>query len=206
MSKRNAAKYKISRRLGVNLWGREKDPYERRNYVPGQHGPVVNRRIPSDFGKQLFAKQQLKGYYGNISEKQFRKTFKEASNLKGDAGENFIGLLERRLDMVIYRLNFVPTVFAARQFVNHKHIKVNGQTVNIPSYRVKDGDVIEIKDASKQIPMVIEAGETMEREVPEYLELDTKNRKGTFIRTPSSEEVPYPVKMEVNFVIEFYSR
>lgn len=206
MSKRHNAKYKISRRLGVNLWGREKDPYERRNYVPGQHGPVVNRRIASDFGKQLFAKQQLKGYYGNISEKQFRKTFKDAAKMKGDAGENFIGLLERRLDIVIYRLNFVPTVFSARQFISHKHILVNGQVVNIPSYRLKDGDVIEVKEASRQIPMVIASSENQEREVPEYLTLDTKGVKGSFVRTPASEEVPYPVKMEINLVIEFYSR
>ncbi len=206
MSKRHSAKYKISRRLGVNLWGRDKDPYERRNYVPGQHGPTVNRRIQSDFGKQLFAKQQLKGYYGNISEKQFRKTFQTASSLKGDAGENFIGLLETRLDIVIYRLNFVPTVFAARQFINHKHIKVNGQTVNIPSYKLKDGDEIEIKEASKQIPMVIEATDTPERDIPDYLEVDLKAKKGKFIRIPNVDEVPYPVNMEVNLVIEFYSR
>lgn len=206
MSKRESTKYKISRRLGVNLWGRDKDPFERRNYVPGQHGPMVNRRVQSDFGKQLFAKQQLKGYYGNISEKQFRKTFKEASKIKGDSGENFIGLLERRLDIIVYRLNFVPTVFAARQFVNHKHVKVNGQTVNIPSYRLKEGDVIEMKESSAQIPMVIEALESMEREVPEYIELDAKNKKGKYIRVPSVEEVPYPAQMEVNLVIEFYSR
>lgn len=206
MSKRQSAKYKISRRLGVNLWGRAKDPSERRNYFPGQHGPVSGRRPASDFGKQLTAKQQLKGYYGNISEKQFRKTFKKASNMKGDAGENFIGLLERRLDIAIYRMNFVPTVFAARQFVNHKHILVNGKTVNIPSYQLKEGDEIEIKDKSKQVTMVVEATEAMEREVPAYLEADVKNRKGRFVRVPEYSEVPYPVKMEINFVIEFYSR
>jgi len=206
MSKRSSKKYKISRRLGVNLWGRDKDPYERRNYGPGQHGPVSGRRLPSDYGKQLNAKQQLKGYYGNISEKQFRKVFKEAAKKRGDAGENFIGLLETRLDIAIYRMNFVPTVFSARQFVNHKHVTVNGIYVNIPSYRLKDGDVIEVKESSKQIPMVIAASEAQEREVPEYLECDIKNRKGKFIRIPTSAEVPYPVNMEVNLVIEFYSR
>ena len=206
MSKRTNAKYKISRRLGVNLWGREKDPYERRNFFSGQHGPSMQRRMPTEFGKQLKAKQMLKGYYGNITEKQFRNTFKKALKQKGDNGENFIALLESRLDAVIYRMNFVPTVFAARQFVNHKHILVNGKAVNIPSYSVKEGDVIEIKEASKQIPMVIESTENPEREIPEYLQVDLKAKKGTYIRKPAFSEVPYPVQMEVNLVIEFYSR
>ncbi len=206
MSKRLSAKYKISRRLGVNLWGREKDPFERRNFVPGQHGPVIGKRVSSDFGKQLNAKQQLKGYYGNITEKQFRKIFKEAQRMKGDTGENFLGLLERRLDAVIYRMNFVPTVFAARQFINHKHITVNGKTVNIPSYMVEPGDVIEVKESSKNIPMVVESTETPERNIPEYLDVDLKARKGKFVRTPVSHEIPYPVTMEVNLVTEFFSR
>lgn len=206
MSKRISSKYKISRRLGVNLWGRDKDPFERKNYVPGQHGPVGRRRAPSDFGTQLNAKQQLKGYYGNISEKQFRTIFKQAANMKGDTGENLIGLLERRLDIVVYRMNFVPTVFAARQFVNHKHILVNGKAVNIPSYRLNPGDVIEVKEKSKQIPIVIEASQSPERDLPDYLDADLKALKGTFVRVPLLEEVPYPVKMEPNLVIEFYSR
>lgn len=206
MSKRINAKYKISRRLGVNLWGRDKDPVERRNYFPGQHGPSIGRRIASDFGRQFFAKQQLKGHYGNISEKQFRKIFTKATKMKGDTGENFLGLLERRLDITIYRMNFVPTVFAARQFINHKHILVNGEKVNIPSYTLKEGDVIEIRESSKQIPMVIEATEDAKREIPSYLEADLNTKKGTFLRTPTSEEIPYPVKMEVNLVTELYSK
>ncbi len=206
MSKRQSSKYKISRRLGVNLWGRGKDPYERKNYPPGQHGATGRRRAPSDFGIQLAAKQQLKGYYGNISEKQFRRTFDEATRKKGDTGENLIGLLESRLDIAVYRMNFVPTVFAARQFVGHKHIKVNGKTVNIPSYRLKPGDVVEIREKSRQIPMVIEAQQNPEKDVPEYLTVDAGKVKGTFARIPAFEEVPYPVKMEPNLVIEFYSR
>lgn len=206
MTKRNASKYKISRRLGVNLWGRDKDPYEKKNYVPGQHGPLGRRRMPSDFGTQLNAKQQLKGYYGNISEKQFRNIFKEAANMKGDTGENLIGLLERRLDIAIFRMNFVPTVFAARQFISHKHILVNGKVVNIPSYRLNIGDVIEVREKSRKVPMVIEASENPERDVPDYLTVDTKGLKGTYNRVPGLEEVPYPVKMEPNLVIEFYSR
>jgi small subunit ribosomal protein S4 len=206
MTKRNNAKYKISRRFGINLWGRAKDPSERRAYVPGQHGLTTGKRISSDFGTQLKAKQILKGYYGNISEKQFRNTFAEAENKKGDTGENLINFLERRLDAVIYRMNFVPTVFAARQIVSHKHILVNGKKVNIASYRVSDGDVIEVKESSKTVPVIMEATDKAEREIPGYLEVDLQAKKGRFLRTPSMEEVPYPVKMDVNLVIEFYSR
>jgi small subunit ribosomal protein S4 len=206
MTKRVQAKYKISRRLGVNLWGRDKDPYERRNFFSGQHGPSMQKRVPTEFGKQLLAKQQLKGYYGNITEKQFRNTFKKAIRKKGDKGENFIALLESRLDAVIYRMNFVPTVFSARQVINHKHVTVNGKAVNIPSYSVQAGDVIEVKEASKTIPMIVEATENPERSIPEYLNVDLKAKKGTYTRNPQFSEVPYPVQMEVNLVIEFYSR
>ena len=206
MSNRSNTKYKISRRLGVNLWGRGKDPFETKNYAPGQHGPVARRRVPSDYGTQLMAKQKLKGYYGNISEKQFKSIFKEADRRKGDTGENLVGLLEQRLDAVIYRLNFVPTVFGARQLVSHKHIKVNGKTVNIPSYIVKVGDVIEVKEKSRNIPMVLESAENPERAVPDYVEVDSKAYKGSLVRVPAFEEIPYPVQMEPNLVVEFYSR
>lgn len=206
MTKRHQAKYKISRRIGANLWGRAKDPQDKKNYKPGQHGPSGNKRPPSDFGVQLTAKQTLKGYYGNISERQFRRVYQEAIRRRGDSGQQLIGLLERRLDAVVYRMNFVPTVFAARQFVNHKHVKVNGKTVNIPSYLVKEGDIIEVREKSKQIPIVIEASTNPERGIPEYLEVNVKELKGKFLRTPKLEEVPYPVKMEPNLVIEFYSR
>lgn len=206
MSKRSNVKHKISRRYGVNIWGRQNDPSEKRNFIPGQHGPAIGKRVTSDFGKQLQAKQILKGHYGNISEKQFRNAYKEAIRRKGDTGENLVGLLESRLDSIIYRMNFVPTIFAARQFVSHKHVKVNGKVVNIASYRVESGDIIEIKDSSKQIPIVIEATETPLRNIPDYLEVDLKTRKGKFVRLPLMSEVPYPFKAEVNLVVEFYSR
>lgn len=202
--KRQSAKYKIDRRVGGNIWGRPKSPYNMRQSGPGQHG--ARRRKKSDYGLQLTAKQTLKGYYGSIGEKQFLRYYKEASRRRGDTSEILIELLERRLDAVIYRMKFVPTVFAARQFVNHGHIKVNGKRVNIPSYSVQDGDVIEIKESSRQIPMVLQAVESAERDVTEYLEVDHKAMKGTFIRAPRMEEVPYGVQMEPQLVIEFYSR
>lgn len=205
MTKRLNSKYKISRRLGENLWGRAKDPVLRRDYGPGQHGPQRRRKL-SDFGLQLKAKQKLKGYYGNISERQFRKYYTEASRCKGDTSENLVGLLERRLDAVIYRMGIVPTPFAARQFVNHGHIKVNGKRVNIPSYQVEEGDIIEVKEASRQIGMVLECVQSPERSVPDYLEMDSKALTAKFVRTPKLAEIPYPVVMEPNLVVEFYSR
>ena len=204
MTKIVQAKYKISRRHGVNLWGRGKDPFNTKNYGPGQHGPL-GRKMPSDFGTQLRAKQMLKGYY-NMTEKQFRRTFKEAANAKGDTGENLIGLLEQRLDAVVYRMNLVPTIFGARQLVSHKHVLVNGKTVNIPSYKVKVGDVVEVREKSRNIPMVLESAQTPEREVPDYMDVDPKAFKGKFTRVPAFEDVPYPVQMEPNLVVEFYSR
>ena len=203
MSKRAGAKYKIDRRLGVNLWGRPKSPYNKREYGPGQHGQ--RRRKPSDFGIQLAAKQKLKGYYGNIGERQFRRYYEEASRRKGDTGENLVGLLERRLDAVVYRAKFVPTVFAARQFVSHGHILVNGKRVNIPSFIVDDGDVVQIKAKSRELPLVLEALESPERDVPDYIDIDLKDMKASFMRAPKLADVPYPVQMEPNLVIEYYS-
>ncbi len=205
MSKRIQAKHKLDRRMGENIWGRPKSPVNRREYGPGQHGQRRKGK-PSDFGIQLRAKQKLKGYYGNITEKQFRKIYDEALRLRGDSSENLIGLLERRLDAVVYRAKFVPTVFAARQFVSHGHVKVNGRRVNIPSYRCKIGDVVEIKDASKQLAIVIEATASAERDVPEYIDVDHNKLTATLTRVPGLSEVPYPVMMEPNLVIEFYSR
>ena len=205
MSKRLRSKYKINRRLGVNLWGRPKSPVNTREYAPGQHGRT-RRTKPTDYGIQLMAKQKLKGYYGNISEKQFRKYYAEAVRRKGDTSENLIGLLECRLDAIVYRMKFVPTVFASRQFVNHGHVRVNGKKVNIPSYMVKEGDVIEMAEASRNIPMVIEALSSSEREIPEYMDVDLSKGKGSFVRIPKLEDVPYPVQMEPNLVIEYYSR
>lgn len=202
--KRLQAKHKIDRRLACNLWGRPKSPFNTRQTGPGMHGE--RRGKLSDYGVQLQAKQKLKAYYGNIGEKQFRSYFKEADRLRGDTGQNLIGLLERRLDAVIYRAQFVPTVFAARQFVSHKHVTVNGKVINIPSYLVKEGDVIEIREKSKNVPMVIEATQKPEREVPEYITVDAKALKATYLRTPKLEDVPYPVQMEPNLVVEFYSR
>jgi small subunit ribosomal protein S4 len=205
MTKRAEAKYKIDRRLGQNIWGRPKSPVNRREYGPGQHGQRRKGKL-SDFGTQLRAKQKLKGYYGNISEKQFRKYYEEALRLKGDSGENLIGLLERRLDAVVYRCKFVATPFAARQFVNHGHIRINGRRVNIASYQVKVGDVIEVKEASKQLAIVLEASQLAERDVPDYIEVDHSKMTAKMSRIPGLSEVPYAVQMEPNLVIEFYSR
>ncbi len=191
--------------MGENLWGRAKDPVIRRDYGPGQHG-ILRKKKTSDYGNQLRAKQKLKGYYGSLTERQFRKVYTEAVRCKGDTSENLIGLLERRLDAVIYRMGVVPTVFAARQFVNHGHIKVNGHRVNIPSYLVKEGDIIEVAERSRQINMVLESVQNAERTVPEYIEMDTKAMKAKFVRVPKLAEVPYPVQMEPNLVVEFYSR
>ncbi|MEN8721262.1 MAG: 30S ribosomal protein S4 [Alphaproteobacteria bacterium] len=205
MSKRQSAKYKIDRRMGENLWGRAKSPLNTRDYGPGQHGQRRKAKL-SDFGLQLRAKQKLKGYYGSITEKQFRRTYDEAVKKRGDTVENLIGLLERRLDAVVYRAKFVPTVFAARQFVNHGHVLVNGKKVNIPSYRVAPGDVVEVREKSRQMGLVLEAQESPERDVPDYIDLDPKALQATYVRVPAFSDVPYPVQMEPNLVIEFYSR
>jgi small subunit ribosomal protein S4 len=205
MTKRLESKYKINRRLGVNLWGRSKSPLNKRDYGPGQHGQRRKGK-PSDFSVQLMAKQKLKGYYGNISEKQFRKYYEEAVRRKGDTSENLIDLLERRLDAVAYRMKFAMTPFAARQFVNHGHLVVNGRRVNIPSYLVRNGDTIEVREKSKQLAIVLDASQAGERDVPEYLEVDHRAMKGRFLRGPKLTDVPYPVQMEPNLVVEFYSR
>jgi small subunit ribosomal protein S4 len=205
MTKRHEAKYKIDRRMGQNVWGRPKSPVNKREYGPGQHGQRRKSKL-SDYGVQLKAKQKLRGYYGNISERQFRGIYAEAIRLKGDSGANLVGLLERRLDTVIYRAKFVPTVFAARQFVNHGHIKVNGRRVNIPSYRVKVGDTVEVKDASKQLALVLEARALGERDVPDYLEVNDSKMSAKLTRIPQPSEVPYAVMMEPHLVVEYYSR
>ena len=205
MTKRVSSKHKIDRRLKVNLWGRPKSPFNTRAYGPGQHGQSRQSK-PSDYGIQLQAKQKLKGYYGNINERQFRNIYKKAAMLKGDTGENLIGLLERRLDSVVYRARFSTTVFSARQLINHGHVRVNGKKVNIGSYVVKEDDIIEIRDKSKQLAFIDIALANKERETPEYIQLDEKNKKLKFVRTPKFEEVPYPVVMEPNLVIEYYSR
>jgi small subunit ribosomal protein S4 len=204
VTKRLESKYKINRRLGVNLWGRAKSPISKRDYGPGQHGQ--RRKKPSDYGVQLMAKQKLKGYYGNISEKQFRKYYDEAVRRKGDTSENLIELLERRLDTVVYRLKLAVTPFAARQFVSHGHLTVNGRKVNIASYLVANDDVIEVRDKSKQLAVVLDATQSAERDVPEYLEVDHRAMKGRYLRAPKLTDVPYPVQMEPNLVVEFYSR
>ena len=204
MTKRVRSKYKINRRLGVNLWGRPKSSINKREYPPGQHGQ--RRRKTSDFGTQLAAKQKLRGYYGNVTEKQFRRTYEEAVRRRGDTVENLVGLLEQRLDAVVYRLKFVPTVFAARQFINHGHILVNGRRVTIPSFRVRVDDVIEIREGSRELGLVLEAIDSPERDVPDYLEVDYGKMRATLLRIPQLAEIPYPVQMEPNLVIEYYSR
>tara|TARA_R110001583_G_scaffold112684_2_gene262526 strand:- start:117208 stop:117828 length:621 start_codon:yes stop_codon:yes gene_type:complete len=205
VTKRTSAKYKLDRRMGENIWGRPKSPVNRREYGPGQHGQRRKGKL-SDFGLQLRAKQKLKGHYGDLTEKQFRRIFADAERMKGDTGENLIGLLESRLDAVVYRAKFVATVFAARQFVNHGHVTVNGQRVNIPSYRVKEGDVIEVRDRSKQLAVVLEATQLAERDVPDYIEADHHKMSATFVRRPGLSDVPFAVQMEPNLVIEFYAQ
>ena len=205
MTKRLKSKHKIDRRLRVNLWGRPKSPFNSRSYPPGQHGQSKSSK-PSDFGVQLMAKQKLKSYYGNMNERQFRNLYKKAIMSKGNTAENLIGLLERRLDAVVYRSKFANTIFSSRQLINHGHVKVNGKKVNISSYQVKEEDTIEIRDKSKQLAIVDVAMASKERETPEYIQVDEKNKKVKFVRIPKFEEVPYPVVMEPNLVIEYYSR
>ena len=205
MTKRTSAKYKIDRRMGENIWGRAKSPVNKREYGPGQHGQRSKNKL-SDFGTQLRAKQKLKGYYGDLTEKQFRKIYGEAERVRGDTGEMLVGLLERRLDAVVYRAKLVPTIFAARQFVNHGHVNVNGKRVNIASYRVKEGDVVEVREKSKQLAIVIEAMASAERDVPDYLEVDAGKKIVKFVRTPGLGDVPYPVKMEPNLIVEYYAK
>ena len=205
MTKRLNSKHKVDRRLKVNLWGRPKSPFNSRATSPGVHGAARQKKT-SDYGVQLRAKQKLKSYYGNINERQFRNVYKKAIMKKGDSAENLIGLLERRLDAVIYRAKLSNTIFSSRQLINHGHVKVNGKRVNIPSYTVKDGDEISLKDQSKQINLIQESIISQEREIPEYLEVDVKEFKGRFLRAPLIHDVPYPVTMEPNLVIEYYSR
>ena len=205
MTKRIASKHKVDRRLKVNLWGRPKSPFNSRNYPPGQHGKNKRGKI-SDYGTQLEAKQKLKSYYGNINERQFRNVYRKAISKKGNTTENLIGLLERRLDTVIYRAKFATTVFLARQLINHGHIRVNDKKVNIPSYLVKEEDSIEIKSKSKELIVIVGSLVSKEREIPDYIQMDEKNKKAKLIRVPKFAEVPYPVIMEPNLVIEYYSR
>jgi small subunit ribosomal protein S4 len=204
MTKRHSAKYKLDRRMGENIWGRPKSPINQRSYGPGQHGQRRKNKV-SDFGLQLRAKQKLKGYYGNLTEKQFHKTYTEAARRKGNTSEHLIMLLESRLDAIVYRAKFVPTPFAARQFVNHGHVQVNGKRVNIASYRVKPGDVVSVRERSRNMALVLEALQSAERDTPDYLEVDTKGMAAKFVRAPELAEVPYPVKMEPNLVVEFYA-
>jgi len=205
MTKRLASKHKVDRRLKINLWGRPKSPFNSRNYPPGQHGKTKKGKL-SDYGTQLQAKQKMKFYYGNMNERQFRNVYRKAIQKKGNTTENLVGFLESRLDTVAYRAKFATTVFSARQLINHGHVKVNGKKVNIPSYLVKAEDTIEIKDKSKDIVAIVGALVSKEREVPDYIQMDEKNKKATLIRIPKFSEVPYPVIMEPNLVIEYYSR
>ncbi|CAN5138236.1 30S ribosomal protein S4 [soil metagenome] len=204
MTKRHSAKYKLDRRMGENIWGRPKSPINNRSYGPGQHGQRRKSKV-SDFGLQLRAKQKLKGYYGNLTEKQFARIYDEATRRKGNTSENLIGLLESRLDAMVYRAKFVPTPFAARQFVNHGHVLVNGKKVNIASYRCKPDDVISVREKSRNMALVLEAIQSGERDIPDYLEVDGKGMSARYVRIPELAEVPYPVKMEPNLVVEFYA-
>jgi len=205
MTKRLPSKHKVDRRLKVNLWGRPKSPFNSRNYPPGQHGKARKGKL-SDYGIQLEAKQKMKFYYGNINERQFRNIYLKAIQKKGNTTENLVGILERRLDTVVYRAKFATTVFSARQLINHGHIKVNDKKVNIPSYLVKAEDTIEIKSKSKEMTMILGAFLNKEREIPEYIQLDEKNKRAKLVRVPKFSEIPYPTIMEPNLVIEYYSR
>ncbi len=205
MTKIISSKYKASRRLGVSLWGNSKDAYNTRNYRPGQHGQNTMIKT-SDYGLHLKAKQKLRCYYGRVNEKQFRNTFALALKMKGNTAENFVGLLERRLDAVIYRMNIAPTIFAARQFITHGHIKVNGKKVDIPSIKLKEGDVVELKDSAKAIPIIVESANKQAKTVPTYLSFDPTSLSGKFIRTPLIADVPYPFEPEIHLVVELYSR
>lgn len=205
MTKRIRAKHKIDRRLGENIWGRPKSPLNKRESRPGQHGTRRSGKL-SDFGQQLRAKQKLKGYYGNMTERQFLRIYKEATRLKGSTSEHIVGLLERRLDAVIYRAKFVPTVFAARQFVSHGHVLVNGKKVTVPSFRCRVGDVVEVREKSRQLALVLDATQSPERDIPDYIEADHGKMNAKFVRVPALADVPYPVHMEPNLVVEYYSR
>ena len=204
MTKRTSAKYKLDRRMGENVFGRPKSPVNRREYGPGQHGQRRKSKV-SDFGIQLRAKQKLKGYYGDITEKQFKRSYEDAAKMKGDTGQNLIGLLEQRLDMIVYRAKFAPTIFAARQIVNHGHIRVNGEKCNIGSRRIKPGEEVSLSAKAQEMALVMEAQSLSERDIPDYVAPDGAS-KITFTRVPSLDEVQYPVKMEPNLVVEFYSR
>ena len=205
MTKIIRSKYKVSRRLGVSIWGDTKDAFNKRNYRPGQHGQNTMIKT-SDYGIHLKAKQKLRSHYGRVNEKQFRNIFTLAQKMKGNTGENFVGLLERRLDAVIYRMNIAPTIFAARQIVSHGHIRLNGKKVNIPSMKLKEGDIVELKDSAKQIPIILESATKKERVVPDYLSFDVSSLSGKFVRIPSISDIPYPFEPEVHLVIELYSR
>jgi len=205
MSKRQAAKFKIDRRMGESIWGRNKSPVNKRSYGPGQHGQRRAKKL-SDYGTQLQAKQKLKGYYGNITERQFRRYYQEASRRPGDTGENMIGLLERRLDSVVYRAKFVPTPFAARQLVSHGHVKVNGRRVTVASYQVKEGDMLELSAKARDMALVLEASKSAERDVPDYVDANHDKMTAKFARTPKLSDVPYAAQMQPHLIVEFYSR
>ncbi len=205
MTKIISSKYKASRRLGVSLWGDGKDAFNKRNYRPGQHGQNAMIKV-SDYGLHLKAKQKLKCHYGRINEKQFKNVFALAQKMKGNTGENFVGLLERRLDAIIYRMNIAPTIFAARQFVTHGHIRVNGKKADIPSMKLKEGDVIELKESAKQIPVILETISKQGKTVPNYVSFDVDSLSGKFIRVPGISDVPYPFEVEVHLVVELYSK
>lgn len=206
MTKIIQSKYKASRRLGVSIWGGAKDPFNKKNYRPGQHGLNPTAGKPSDYGTHLHAKQRIKAHYGRINERQFRNIFNLAAKMKGNTGENFISLLERRLDAVVYRMNLASTIFGSRQLVSHGHIRVNGKKVNIPSYKLKEGDVVELKESSKATTPIVEAVTKMERRIPDYITFDPSAFKGTFARIPAISDVPYPFEPEVHMVVELYSR
>lgn len=192
----------MCRRVGQPLCGSPKCPALKRPYPPGQHGKDGRRRV-SEYGKQILEKQKLKFIYG-VQERQLRRYLEMARKARGRTGERLLQLLESRLDNIVYRLGFAASLPAARQLVSHGHIEVNGKKVDIPSYIVEVGDVVAVREKSRNLDPVVQSIESRAGNVPDYLSLDAEARRGVLLRVPSKEEIPVPV--DDNLIIEFYAR
>lgn len=198
MSRYTGPRHKLARRLGISLDGTGKDL--KRNFAPGQHGQ--SRRKLTEYGIQLQEKQKLRHMFG-VNEKQFRRTFEHAQKMRGVLGENFMKLLESRLDNVVYRMGFAATRPAARQLVNHGHMTVNGKKVDIASYRVQPGDVITLREKSRGLTIVKESLEARNF-VPNFITFDDNKVEGTFTRLPDRSEMP--AEINETLIVEWYSR
>lgn len=209
MARYSEAACRLCRRENVKLFLKgdrcytDKCAFERRSYPPGQHGQRRGRKI-SDYGIQLREKQKVKRIYG-VLEKQFRKYYTRADRQKGITGTNLLILLERRLENIVYRMGFASSRNQARQLVRHNHFTVNGRKVNIPSYQVKIGDVIEVREKSRKSPFILEAMETVvRREMPSWLEVDGSNFRGIVKEFPNREELTMPINEQL--IVELYSK